>query len=97
MGYPATAQYSVSHKERVFAIRVCKSNEAKAMPFYKPKAEQISTLSCNNKNHDTIMKLVPDYKEKERYKFTGIWDSENKVMYFYTNIAVVSAYQGEKN
>lgn len=42
-----------------------------------------NTLSCNNKNlHDVIAVLIPDYQPKKRYKVTGEFDVENRVMYY---------------
>lgn len=55
LGYPQNVQYCMDAAQRVFAIRPCKSNEAKATAFSKAKGEQTTTLSCGNKNiHDTV-------------------------------------------
>lgn len=97
MGYPQNVQYSISPEHKVFSIRACKSNEAKAAPFSKPKAEQTSTLSSNNKNlHDTLAALIANYNAKMRYKVTGFWDAENKVMYFDMSSSEESAYRAGK-
>ncbi len=50
LNYPAHVQFSLSSEHKVFAVRVCKSNETKATPFSKPKAEQTQTVNTGNKN-----------------------------------------------
>lgn len=83
LGYPQNVQYCMDAAQCVFAIRPCKSNEAKATPFSKPKGEQTTTLACGNKNiHDTVAQLIKDYNPKMRYKVTGFYSAENRVMYF---------------
>ena len=83
LGYPQNVQYCVDAAHKIFAIRSCKGNEAKATPFSKPKVEQSSTLSCSSKNlRDVIVALIPGYDAKTRYKVSGEYDSENRVMYF---------------
>ena len=83
LNYPQNVQYCADTAHKVFAIRVCKGNEAKATPFSKPKTEQTATLSCSNKNlRDVIVVMIPNFDAKKRYKVTGEFDSENRVMYF---------------
>lgn len=83
LNYPQNVQYCVDAANKVFAIRVCKGNEAKATPFSKPKAEQTTTLSCGNKNlRDVIVAMIPGFDAKKRYKVTGEYDTENRVMYY---------------
>ena len=83
LNYPQNVQYCVDSTNKVFAIRPCKGNEAKATPFSKPKAEQTTTLTCGSKNlRDIITTLIPNFNPKRRYKITGEYDSENRVMYF---------------
>ena len=83
LNYPQNVQYCVDATHKVFAIRFCKGNEAKATPFSKPKAEQTTTLSCANKNlRDVIVAMIPGFDNKKRYKVTGEYDAENRVMYF---------------
>lgn len=94
LNYPQNVQYCVDSVNKVFAIRFCKGNEAKATPFSKPKAEQTKTLSINNKNlRDIIVAMIPDYDAKKRYKVTGEYDSENRVMYYDMSTAVESDYR----
>lgn len=83
LNYPQNVQYCLDATQKVFAIRVCKGNEAKATPFSKPRAEQTTTLSCSNKNlRDVIVAMIPDFDAKKRYKVTGEYDAENRVMYY---------------
>ena len=83
LNYPQNVQYCVDAVHKVFAIRVCKGNEAKAAVFSKPRAEQTSSLSCAQKNlRDVIGTMIPNHDSKQRYKVTGEFDAENRVMYF---------------
>lgn len=83
LNYPQNVQYCVDAANKVFAIRVCKGNDAKATPFSKPKSEQNTTLTCGIKNlRETIIALIPNYNPKKRYKVTGEYDSENRILYF---------------
>ena len=94
MNYPQNVQYCTDPAHSVFAIRICKSNEAKAATFSKPRADQTSTLSCGNKNlKEVVVRLIPDYKPKMRYKVTGEYDSENRVMYFDMTTAEESLFR----
>ena len=94
LNYPQNVQYGFDPEHHIFAIRVCKSNESKAAPFSKPRAEQTTTLSCGNKNLKAIVaKLIPDYKEKKRYKVTGELDAESRVLYFDMSTAQESAFR----
>ncbi len=97
MGYPQNVQFSTDAANRVFAIRPCKSNEAKATSFSKAKAEQTNTLSIGNRNlREVVTRLVPDYQTSLRYKVTGYWDAENKIMYYDMASAEVSEYRAIK-
>ena len=95
--YPQNVQYCVDNANKVFAVRGCKGNEARATPFSKPKDEQTKTLSCNNKNlRDVIVAMIPDYDPKKRYKITGEYDSENRVMYYDMTTAEESVYRSNE-
>lgn len=97
MKYPQNVQYCVDNANKVFAVRGCKGNEARATPFSKPKDEQTKTLSCNNKNlRDVIVAMIPDYDPKKRYKITGEYDSENRVMYYDMTTAEESVYRSNE-
>ena len=94
LGYPQNVQYCIDSTNKVFAIRVCKGNEAKATAFSKPKAEQTTTLSCGSKNlRDVIVMMIPDYDARKRYKITGEYDAENRVMYYDMTTAEESIYR----
>lgn len=94
LGYPQNVQYCVDVAHNVFAIRFCKGNEAKATPFSKAKAEQTSTLTCGSKNlRDVVVAMIPQYDPKQRYKITGEFDSENRVMFFDMTTAKESNYR----
>ena len=83
LGYPQNVQYCVDAAHNVFAIRVCKGNEAKAAPFSKPKAEQTATLVSKNKNlRDIVTAMFSNFNPKKRYKVTGEYEAESRVMYF---------------
>ncbi len=97
MGYPQNVQYCIDAEQHIFAIRACKSNEAKATSFSKPKGEQNTTLSTSNKNiKDTMAQLIPNYDAKTRYKVTGYYDAENRVMYYDMTEAEVSAFRAPR-
>ena len=93
LNYPQNVQYCLDATNKVFAIRVCKATEAKAAPFSKQKSEQTTSFYNGNKTlRETITKLIPDYNEKKRYRITGEYDPENKVMYFDISTAKESDY-----
>lgn len=97
MNYPQTVQYCSDPTQHIFAIRSCKSNESRATAFSKAKQEQTTTLSCNNKNlKDIVTAMLPDYKPDVRYKVTGEYDTENRVMYFDMTTAVPSEFKVRK-
>lgn len=95
LGYPANVQYCISAENKVFAIRVCRSNDAKSTPFSKPRAEQTTTLSTNNKNFvESVKALLKDAQDPNmRYKVTGHFDSESKTMFFDMEEAVEEAFR----
>lgn len=97
MGYPGYVQYCVDAEHAVFAVRACKGTESRAVPFFKGNTEQVKTLSCGSKAiHDVITHLIPEYKEKKRYKVIGQYDSERKIMYYDLSEAVVSNFFKEE-
>ena len=94
LGYPQYVQYCMDATHNVFAIRVCKGTEAKATSFSKPRTEQTGTLSFSNKNlRDVLGTMIPNYVKKSRYKITGEYDTENRVMYFDMNSAEECNYR----
>ncbi len=83
LNYPQNVQYCLDAPHKIFAIRFCKGNEAKATSFSKPRTEQTATLSCGNRNlRDVVVAMIPGFDNKKRYKVTGEYDAENRVMYF---------------
>ena len=97
MNKPAYVQYCVDVEHSVFAIRACKGNESRAVPFVKGNSEQLKTISCGNKNiHEVITRFIPDYQAKKRYKVEGHYDSENKIMYYDLSEAVLSNFFKEE-
>lgn len=98
LGYPANVQYCVSAENKVFAVRACKSNEAKSTPFSKPKGEQTTTLSTSNKNFiESVRTLMKDScKPKLRYKITGYFDAETRTIFFDMEEAIEDAFRTQK-
>ena len=91
LNFPQFVQYCLDTAHKVFAIRVCKGSEAKATPFSKPKAEQNFTLACKSRNlREIIVSMIPEFNPQKRYKITGEYDHENRVMYFDIGAAEVS-------
>lgn len=100
LNYPQNVQFGTDVAQHIFAIKPCKSNEARATPFSKPKAEQTSVLSMGNKNlFEIVTKLMPDYKPGSgiRYKVTGVLDMENKIMYYDMTKAETTEFRAPKN
>lgn len=99
MNYPQNVQFCIDAANHIFAIKPCKSNETRAYPFSKAKAEQTTVLSMSNRNlFEIVTKLIPDYKHSvgTRYKVTGVLDMESKIMYFDMSSAVISLHQSSK-
>jgi len=84
LGYPAYILCQLDPKNRVFAIRMCKSNEPKGFKFAKPRAEQKGTVSIGSKNlTEPIRKVMGDeWLADKRYKITGFWVADAKTMCF---------------
>lgn len=99
LGYPANVQYCVSAENKVFAVRACKSNEAKSTPFSKSKSEQTTTLSTSNKNFiESVKALMKDScNPKMRYKVTGYFDAESRTVYFDMDEAVEDEFRAPKS
>ena len=98
LNYPQHIQYCVDPGQNIFAIRPCKGNEVKATPFSKPRAEQTTTLICNNKNLlDVVRNMIPNLNTKKRYKIVGQFDAENRVIYYEMATAEVCAYRSTRD
>ena len=97
LNFPQNVQFCLDGAHKIFAIRACKGTEAKATPFSKPKAEQTATLACKNRNlREIISAMIPDFDPKKRYKITGEFDAESRVMYFDMTTAEKSVYHQSK-
>lgn len=98
LNYPAYVQYCINPEQKVFAVRFCKSNEAKAVPFAKPKSEQTQTISTGNKNIlEPIKALLNEYSPQMRYRVKGHFDTENRTVYFDLEQAVEEAFRTPKD
>ncbi len=81
--YPAHIQYSSDVENKVFAIKACRNIDTGAQPFSKPRGEQNTVITCNNRN---ILEPVREmmrgvWKENKRYKVTG-FAIDKKTMIF---------------
>jgi len=95
MGYPAYVLCMIDAKARVFAIRPCKGNEAKAFKFAKPKSEQKAVCTLSSKNiMEPIRAITKDiWEPKKRYKVTGFWVADAKTMCFDLSEGQVDTYR----
>lgn len=95
LGYPAQILCQLDAKKRVFAIRACRKDEAKAFKFSKAKEEQKSTICLTTKNLlDPLRKCTADIWQKgQRYKVTGFWVADAKVMCFDLNEGEPMSYR----
>ena len=94
MNYPANVQFCIDPAHKVFAVRVCRVCDARATVFVKSGSKTGNTLCICNKNlKDSNTTLIKDYDEKLRYKLTGEWDKEHRIMYFDISNAVECEFQ----
>lgn len=84
LGYPQFVQYAVDKDNKVFAIRACKGNESRAVPFSKPRNEQKNTLSTSNKNITDIVRALmgDEWKDDCRYRVQGYYIANEKTIIF---------------
>ena len=84
LGYPAYVLCQLDAKNRVFAIRMCKSNEARGFKFSKPKGEQKTTVSITNKNLVEPIRsaMGKEWERDKRYRVRGFWVADAKTMCF---------------
>jgi len=94
LSYPSHVLFQLDAKNRVFAIRPCRSNEQRAFVFSKPRNEQQTTLSISNKNLlKPIRECTADiWEPKERYKIEGFWVADAKTMCFDLNEEIPKSY-----
>ena len=88
--YPAYVLCLMDAKAKVFAIRMCKSNEPKGFKFSKPKGEQKGVVTISNKNLLDPLRAVTgeDYIPGKRYRVRGFWVADAKTMCFDLNEGV---------
>ncbi len=98
LNYPAHIQYSSDTNNKVFGIKSCRGIDKGAQPFSKPRTEQNTTLSCNNKNIlEPIREMMKDiWQDNKRYKVTG-YQLDNKTMIFVLPEGVEQEFRASKN
>ena len=83
LNFPANVQFCTDSVHRVFAIRPCRSCDAKAVSFVKPNTKPGTTLCISNRNlKECITALAPELDPTIRYKISGEFDREHRIMYF---------------
>lgn len=83
LNYPQNVQYCLDPHQKIFAIRACKSNEQRAVPFSKSRLEQNKSIHTNNKAiKGSLSKLIENFNQDFRYKIIGEVDLEHRVIYF---------------
>ena len=90
LGYPAYVLCMLDAKEKVFAIRMCKSNEPKGFKFSKPKGEQKGVVTISNRNLLDPLRSITgvEWIAGKRYKVRGFWVADAKTMCFDLNEGV---------
>lgn len=90
LGYPAYVLCLLDAKAKVFAIRMCKSNEPKGFKFSKPKGEQKGVVTITNKNLLEPLRAVTgeSWIPGKRYRVRGFWVADAKTMCFDLNEGV---------
>lgn len=97
LNYPSFVQYCINPEQKVFAVRFCKSNESKAVPFSKSKAEQRQTMNTRNKNiAEPIKAFIASYNPQLRYCVKGHFDAESRTVYYDLEEAVVKPFRAPK-
>ena len=98
LNYPAHVQYSTDVGNKVFGIKACRNIDKGATPFSKPRGEQVSTLSCANKNVlEPIREMMKGiWKNNQRYKVSGFM-LDNKTMIFVLPEGVEQEYRTGKS
>ena len=77
-------------KAKVFAIRMCKSNEPKGFKFSKPRGEQKGVVTISSKNLLEPLRAATgeDWVPGKRYRVRGFWVADAKTMCFDLNEGV---------
>ena len=96
LGYPAYVRCMLDAKARVFAVRMCKSNEPRGFKFSKPRGEQKTTINLTSKNIiDPIRAAMADtWDAKKRYRVRGFWVADEKTMCFDLSEGVQEDFRG---
>ena len=91
LNYPAYVHFMIDVKNRVFAVRACKSGESRAFKFTKPKEEQKATVCLSSKSMlDPVLKCIGEPISKgQRFKVMGFWVAEAKTLCFDLSEAVL--------
>ncbi|MBQ8508957.1 MAG: hypothetical protein IJ493_03525 [Clostridia bacterium] len=96
LGYPAYILCQMDAKNKVFAIRMCKSNEPRGFKFSKPRAEQKGTVSIGSRNlYEPITAVmgVNSIPSGKRYRVRGFWVADAKTMCFDLSEAVLEDFR----
>ena len=90
LGYPAYVLCLLDAKAKVFAIRMCKSNEPKGFKFSKPRGEQKGVVTISSKNLLEPLRAASgeDWVPGKRYRVRGFWVADAKTMCFDLNEGV---------
>ena len=94
----SSAQWRISHGNGAGANGNFSSEDGGGCTaFSKAKSEQTTTLSVGNKNlREVLVAFIPNFDPKKRYKVSGEFDAENRVMYYDMTTAVESALRVSK-
>ncbi len=90
LGYPAHVLCMLDPKAKVFAVRMCKSNEPKGFKFSKSRSEQKGVVTIVNKNLLDPLRAITEgnWLPGKRYKIRGFWVADEKTMCFDLNEAI---------
>lgn len=95
LGYPAYVLCMLDAKAKVFAIRMCKSNEPKGFKFSKPRSEQKGVVTISSKNLLEPLRIASgeDWVSGKRFRVRGFWVADEKTMCFDLNEGVQESFR----
>ena len=95
LNYPAFVLCQLDAKNKVFAVRMCKSSEQRGYKFSKPKGEQKATVSITNKNLVDPIRAAMEgvWQSDKRYRERGFWVADAKTMCFDLSEGVQEDYR----
>ena len=95
LNYPAFVLCQLDAKNKVFAVRMCKSSEQRGYKFSKPKGEQKATVSITNKNLVDPIRAAMEgvWQSDKRYRVRGFWVADAKTMCFDLSEGVQEDYR----